>query len=139
MSSPHRISLLRAAVLLALLFGLGTGGAQPALAAPASQLARPGRASAAALPGTVSTEVQRATGYSPSQLSTRAACGSAPAGAYRCYARVLTLKSTGEAAAPLHVHALEAAGTATSAPAAYTSAFLQSAYDTTWLSANRGA
>jgi hypothetical protein len=93
--------------------------------------------------GTISSELLRATGHGASQLTTRAACGSAAAGRIRCYARVLTVKSTGKPASLLRVpHAASPtvthASSAAAAPQEYTAGFLQSAYDTTWLSANRG-
>ncbi|MGH2926687.1 MAG: S53 family peptidase, partial [Solirubrobacteraceae bacterium] len=112
--------------------------AQPAMAAR-SRTSQTDHASAAVRVASVAGDVQLATGDSASQLSTRAACGAAPAGKIRCYARVLTLESTGRAVAPLHRPHLARAGAAASASAAYTAAFLQSAYDTAWLSANDGA
>ena len=120
------------------------------VAAPASAAGTPhstaARASAAVRSATVSRALQRSTGLSAAQLGTRAVCGSAPAPRIRCYAQLLTVKSSGRTASPRqapHAHAAASAGAASapaaSAPAAYTAGFLQSAYDTTWLSANRGA
>lgn len=102
------------------------------------------RISAPARASSISADLLKATGYSASQLTTRAACGSAPTGRFRCYARVLTLKSTGRPATLLHApHATPTterqASSGTTAPQEYTAAYLQAAYDTTWLSANRGA
>ncbi len=53
-------------------------------------------------PATISSDLKQRTGYSASQLTTRAACGAAQAGAMSCLARVLTVKSTGRTATLLH-------------------------------------
>jgi hypothetical protein len=92
----------------------------------------------------ISNDLLKATGHSASQLTTRAACGTAQAGRFRCYARMLTVRSTGKAVSLLHApHAAIAgerqASVTTTAPQEYTAGYLQWAYDTTWLSANRGA
>jgi hypothetical protein len=108
-----------------------------------SRSAAAARASAPIRAGTISSELLRATGHSASQLTTRAACGSAAEGRIRCYARVLTVKSTGKPASLLRVPQAASAtvthaSSAAVAPQEYTADFLQSAYDTTWLSANDG-
>jgi hypothetical protein len=144
MSLHHRISAHRLGVVLAVAFVALGGFATGAHAAATSRSRVAARTSAPVSAATISSDLLKATGHSASQLSTRAACGSAPAGRFRCYARVLTVRSTGRAASLLHApHAAttrqqEASATAT-APLEYTSGYLQSAYDTTWLSANRGA
>jgi hypothetical protein len=102
------------------------------------------RASQPATAAAISGDLLKATGHSASQLTTRAACGSAPAGRFRCYARVLTVRSSGRSASLLRApHAASAsarqADAAGTAPQEYTAGYLQWAYDTTWLSANRGA
>lgn len=95
--------------------------------------------------GTISSDLKRATGYSAAQLTTRAACGAPRAGRIRCLAQVLTVKRTGEPVSLLHTPPASSAGARASASAAqaapqeYTAGYLQSAYDTTWLSANAGA
>ncbi len=139
MTPSHRIPAHRfAGAVAGVLIALAGIAAPPAIAAqPRSRhTARP---SAAVDAASVTGDVQHATGLTASQLSTRAACGSTAPARIHCYARVLTAKRTGRAAAPLHVPHVTAASAADAAPAAYTAAFLQSAYDTTWLSANRGA
>jgi hypothetical protein len=104
-------------------------------------------------PATISTDLKQQTGYSASQLTTKTACGAPKPGTMSCLARVLAIKSTGKSASllhaphatPMHVTqatrkgtlepALTSAALGTSAPTAGTSALLQWAYDTTWLSA----
>lgn len=146
----HRISAHRLGVVLALALVVLAGLATCAQAAATphstatSHSTIAGRASAPVGAAAISSDLLKATGHSSSQLSTRAACGSAPAGRFRCYARVLTVKSTGKPASLLHIpHAATArersASAATSAPEEYTAGYLQWAYDTTWLSANDGA
>jgi hypothetical protein len=120
-----------------------SGVATRAEAATSSHVTPAPPSSVPAASAAISRELLKATGHSATQLTTRAACGSAVAGRFRCYARVLTVKSTGRSASLLHVpHAAPASAPragATAAPQQYTAGYLQSAYDTTWLSANRGA
>jgi hypothetical protein len=143
MSLRYRISAHRLGAVLAVAFVALGGFATGAHAAATSRSRVAARRSAPVSAATISSDLLKATGHSASQLSTRAACGSAPAGRFRCYARVLTVRSTGRAASLLH--APQAAITeqetsaAATAPQEYTAGYLQSAYDTTWLSANRGA
>jgi hypothetical protein len=144
MSFRHRIPVHRLGVVLAVAFVALSGLATGAHAAATSRSRVAARASAPAGAAAISSALLKATGHNASQLSTRAACGSAPAGRFRCYARVLTVRSTGKPASVLHAsHAAttrerQASSTAT-APQEYTAGYLQWAYDTTWLSANRGA
>lgn len=87
--------------------------------------------------GTISRALQRATGDTPSALTTKPVCGTSSPGQMHCLAQVLTLRGTGRPATPLHVP--HAASSETQTLSDYTPAFLQSAYDTTWLSAHEGA
>jgi hypothetical protein len=145
--SVHRLAVAFVGLSAAALSGLGAQ-AQAATSSTStapttvSRSTAAARASAPVRAPTISSELLRATGHGASQLTARAACGSAVAGRIRCYARVLTVKSTGEPASLLRVpHASASvthASSATTAPQQYTAGFLQWAYDTTWLSANRG-
>ena len=94
--------------------------------------------------GAISSALKSATGYSSSQLTTRPACGAAQPRHVRCLAQVLTIRNSGRPVEPLHpgdaaAGGLPRASSAGTAPQPFTPAFLQWAYDTTWLSANAGA
>ncbi|MGH2861873.1 MAG: hypothetical protein ACRDLT_10275 [Solirubrobacteraceae bacterium] len=142
MSLPQRTSVRRSSLaIMGAVVALGGVAAQPAMAAR-SRTSQTDHASAALPAAVLAGDVQQATGYSASQLSTRAACGAQPGTRIRCYARVLTVRSTGRPASPRAPSVPTGASapvTADSAPEAYTSAYLQWAYDTTWLAANQGA
>jgi hypothetical protein len=146
MSLRHRISAHRLGVVLAIAFVALAGLATHAQASATSHSRVAARASAPARAAAISSNLLKATGHSASQLSTRAACGSAPAGRFRCYARVLTVKSSGKPVALLHApraqrtHPTGSASTSSpsTTPQEYTADYLQWAYDTTWLSANDG-
>ncbi len=106
---------------------------------------------AAARAGTVTSALSQATGHSATQLGVRAVCGLARPGRASCLALVLTLKGDGRPVAlrervrarPMRVArsvtVAPAAAASASVPQAFTAAYLQWAYDTTWLSADRGA
>jgi hypothetical protein len=140
----HRLGAVLAVAFVALC-GFATRAPAAATSHRATSHSRvAARVSAPAGAAAISSDLLRATGHNASQLSTRAACGSAPAGRFRCYARVLTIRSTGKPASLLHApHAAtpreRQANSTTTAPQEYTADYLQWAYDTTWLSANRGA
>ena len=107
----------------------------------------------AASPATISADLQHETGHTAAQLTAKPACAPSEPGHMHCMAQVMVVRSTGKpayvlsttATAPMHVtHATKPAVTApnqtpTVAPAAGTAAFLQWAYDLSWLSANNGA
>ena len=140
-----------AATLLAVLAGFA---ALPSQSAAATHKRGPSAATPVN-PVTVSDSLQRRTGYSASQLTTKPVCGAPKPGQMKCLARILIVKSTGKPAGLLQTpHAspmqatrhdsLAAAAvstdqTGTTAPQSGTAGFLQWAYDTTWLSANRGS
>ncbi|HET9094625.1 MAG TPA: S8 family serine peptidase, partial [Solirubrobacteraceae bacterium] len=119
---------VRLTVIVTACLALGATGAPSASAGPISPAQQ------------ASSQLQRATGYRASQLTSRAACGNIPAGRIRCYARVLALRTGGQTVAPRHAPAARpsAGAAAVSAPSPFTAAFLQWAYDATWLAANRG-
>jgi hypothetical protein len=140
-----------AATLLAALAGFAVLPSQSAAAAH-------GRAPRAAAPvslAPISDSLKRQTGYSASQLTTKPVCGTLKPRQMSCLARMLIVKSTGKPAGLLHAphvrpmqvtrHGSLAAApvsadqTGTTAPQSGTAAFLQWAYDTTWLSAYRGS
>lgn len=157
-----RLAAALLAALLLMAVTAGSAAAAPTSAAPGSGgVLRAAPTSAAAVAG----GLERATGHTPAQLSTRQPCGAAAPGRMRCLAQVLTVRGTGRAVpllrtphtrpmrtapggSPAGAAGITGAGgtaaTATtaagavSAPQPYTAAFLQWAYDTTWLSANNG-
>ncbi len=104
---------------------------------------------AVARAGTVGAALSRATGHTTSQLGLRPVCGRPLPGRSGCLAELLTVRASGRPAAlrqPLRAHPMRLGGApaapaaaAASAPQPFTAAYLQWAYDTTWLSANRGA
>jgi hypothetical protein len=107
------------------------------------------------------TALKQETGYSASELESRPACDTQIAGEMSCEADVLSVKSTGRPARLLHApratpstvtgsvsRARESAArevqsdsstTGVPAPAEGTPAYLQWAYDLSWLSLNKGA
>ncbi len=105
--------------------------------------------------GTVTSALSQATGRSVAQLGVRAVCGLAQPGRAGCLALILTLKGGGHPATlreRVHAHPMRvarrvassavvvpAATPGASAPQQFTAAYLQWAYDTTWLSAYRGS
>jgi hypothetical protein len=144
MSLRHRISAHRLAPVLIAALVIPSGLAAGAQAATSSRSRPAMRSVEPASSGAISRQLLKATGHSASQLTTRAACGSAPAGRFRCYARMLTVKRSGRSASLLRTPHVAPAGArpadaATAAPQEYTAGYLQWAYDTDWLSANRGA
>jgi hypothetical protein len=139
---------------MTLLAALAAFAVLPSQAAAASHSRAPSAATPVN-PATISDSLKRQTGYSASQLSAKPVCGTPKPGRMSCLARVLTLKSTGKPvhllhtphASPMHVTGhgslmlavVSADQSATTAPVSGTAAFLQWAYDTTWLSASRGS
>jgi hypothetical protein len=107
-------------------------------------------AAAHAAPVSGGAALAQSTGLTPSEVSAEDVCPPAPTGYAQCEAQVLHLRSTGGLVRPKvpvaewgaehadfrSAHALSAV--AQSAPQADTPAFLQQAYDLTWLSATRG-
>jgi PKD repeat protein len=104
---------------------------------------------AAATARELAQSLEQATGLTPSQVSERAICPPAGAGRASCAARVLVLRSDGAVVHPrVHPHpslgrvsptsrsgvAKPAAAPASSPPQAGTPAFLQQAYDLSYLS-----
>jgi hypothetical protein len=100
-------------------------------------------------------QVKQSTGYAASQLESKPACGTAAPGRMSCDAQILTVKSTGRPVTLLHVPRatsssetraasraqqarLSSSATGVAAPVPDTPAFLQSAYDLTWLSLTQG-
>ena len=140
-----------AATLLAVLAGFAVLPSQSA----AATHSRAPSAATPVNPATISDSLKRQTGYSASQLTTKPVCGTPKPGQMTCLARMLIVKSTGKPAGLLHTPhaspmqvtrhgslaaaAVSADQTGTPAPQSGTAAFLQWAYDTTWLSANRGS
>ena len=99
-------------------------------------------AAVAAADTSISSALKQATGYETSQLQARPVCGAAAPGQIRCLAQMLTVKRSGRTASLLHAPHVRPASqkaAASTAPGQFTADYLQSAYDTTWLSANRGA
>jgi hypothetical protein len=89
----------------------------------------------------------RATGYTPSQVTSEPVCDAPSPGRAGCDAEALVSKSTGQPVRPLASSlSAEAAGSAVATPDAlqsatpdlYTPGYLQEAYDTGWLSASAG-
>jgi len=140
-----------AATVLAVLAGFAVLPSQSA----AATHSRAPSAATPVNPATISDSLKRQTGYSSSQLTTKPVCGTSKPGQMTCLARILIVKSTGKPAgllqtphaSPMQVTrhgslaaaAVSADQTGTPAPQSGTAAFLQWAYDTTWLSANRGS
>jgi hypothetical protein len=150
-NAPGRSKCHTAATLLAVLAGFAILPSQSA----AATHSRAPSAAKPVDPATISDSLKRETGYSASQLTTKPVCGMPKPGQMSCLARILIVKSTGKPAGLLHtLHAspmrvtrhgslaaaaVSADQTSTTAPQSGTAAFLQWAYDTTWLSANRGS
>ena len=142
-NAPGRSKCRTAATLLAALAAL-------AVLPMASAAATPSKFAA-----TISNSLKRQTGYSASQLTTKPVCGTPKPGQMSCLAQILIVKSTGKPVSLLHTPhaspmrvtrhsslapaAVSADQTGTPAPQSGTAGFLQWAYDTTWLSANRGS
>ena len=149
--SPRPSKCRTVAVLLIALAGFAV---LPSQSAATTHRAAPSAATPVN-PATVSDSLKRQTGYSASQLTTKPVCGTPKPGQMSCLARILIVKRTGKPArllqtphaSPMQVTghgsfaaaAISADQTGTAAPQSGTAAFLQWAYDTTWLSANRGA
>jgi PKD repeat protein len=109
---------------------------------------------AAPTPHALAQSLEGATGLAPSQVSQRDSCPPATAGHARCAAQVLVLRSSGAVVHP-HVHphpslgrvrptsrlggAKPTAAPASSPPETGTPAFLQQAYDLSYLSQSGGA
>jgi hypothetical protein len=106
-------------------------------------------------PAAISASLKKETGYSASQLTEKPVCAEPRAGTAGCLARLLSVKSTGKPAPLLHLRRTAPTKVmtrslfrptitpsdqaASPSPAAGTSAYLQWAYDLTWLSATGGS
>ncbi len=140
---------------------LVAGGPSAASAAPALNLRSPLSAHAATVaPGlrapvpsaqSEQSQLEQTTGLSLSEVNATNACGPADPGAAQCLGRVLRVRSDGSLVRP-HVRATRAYGSARvrqgaaplgvaaqSLPSATTPAWLQQAYDLTFLSQTRGS
>jgi len=137
-----------------------TAGARPATPTRrgrvAATLTRPsgrrGLRTPAPTPAALSLALRQATGLSPAQVTSRSVCAPAQAGQARCAAEALVLRSNGGLVRP-HVHpgatlgrvrptgrsTVKPATTSSSAPPqADTPAYLEQAYDLSYLSQNEG-
>jgi len=149
--SSGRSKCRTAATLLAAVAGFAV---LPAQSAAATHDKAPS-AAVPVNPASISNSLKRQTGYPASQLTTKPVCGAPKPGQMTCLSRILVVKSTGKPAgllqtphaSPMQVTrhdslapaAISADQSATTAPVSGTAGFLQWAYDTTWLSANRGS
>jgi PKD repeat protein len=94
---------------------------------------RPGIAAAAPSTHAVALALREATGLSPAQVTARELCPPAGTDHARCAGEALVLRSDGAL-----VHPRVAAASAAAPPAAGTPAYLQQAYDLSYLSQNQG-
>lgn len=95
----------------------------------------------------VATMLYDATGYKPSQVVSKPVCGPAQPGYASCDSKVLVSRSTDQVVHPLVTGSgsqppdtiPSAASLQAGDPTPYTPAYLQAAYDTSWLSATAGS
>jgi hypothetical protein len=154
------------AVVPMLVAGLLLASGTPAVAAPRAHRLPAGPSglpSPAPSAAAQASALAQMTGLSAHQITTRQTCPAQPPGQAQCAARVVVLRSTGALVRPrLHpfqaladvrlgrrrhtvqpagatAGAADAASTGQSAPAAGTPAWLQQAYDLSYLSATQGA
>ena len=120
------------------------------VAAPAARAAHTSEPAAVPVsPGASAAALHQLTGLSPSQVAAKSACPPATATTATCFARIVVHAGTNTPVHPqAHAGARPAATeprtkpatepSAQAAPSYGTAAYLQSAYDLTWLSANKG-
>jgi subtilase family serine protease len=101
----------------------------------------------------ISTQLKHVTGYTASQLSARPICGAPKPGSFGCFAQVVTLPGSSDGVALLHLSHVKpmrttnrptvrptvTEPTGVQAPTAFTPAYMQWAYDLSYLSATKGA